>query len=640
MGGKDNGINFRQKFTTYLSKNIKLSDLMTEKENSKTKLKDGLGDIFSHFDSVNKDGELSADELNNIIKSLDADKNKQITDDEIKAYCDANGINKKMTKQLVERINNNLFGITGKIHLDNVPDGASSYVGSKTWYNIDKTKYGNDYIKYDTNIQDVGSRTENHRHSAIYDIKNDVFRPVNGNKNIEITGVKAFQSAAFENDNLKKLDENFDAFPKVVLTNADGTKSELALKIKHVDMSDIKNEEEYMMILTNLTSAISQLPSGVLEDLKNNVNYITINYLEAGVAGQAGSRGNSLDDYLETIALDVPSGIKDIQSTLVHEIGHTVDNNISGYATEQDSQKLNDFISNLKKSDIPYKLKSAYSLTDPQELFAEYYTHVYTEGKSHLSECTQLFNLLDISLKNGDPYGWSEIKALLDGVREKSIGLETAYAQKAANDVDYFTSLNKQEGGISEERIASVGERTLWDNFNNYDVRSKFDSVVSQYEEYFRKYRAGTPAEQLEVVISMRNHPDFKTYFEQMFDNAEKAVKERERKNNLSFKEALDDAKEMFDKNQTQPIDTTDLLKKINAKGSNELNDLLNSQGLRDAIINACTWNSEIPKAIRDKYQEGSNEPITTEVLLALRNEPNLWSFLIVDKEYFKYKKA
>ena len=49
--GKDNGINFNQKFTTYLSQNIKLDDLFNEKDNDK--FKQSFSSVFNNFDSQN-----------------------------------------------------------------------------------------------------------------------------------------------------------------------------------------------------------------------------------------------------------------------------------------------------------------------------------------------------------------------------------------------------------------------------------------------------------------------------------------------------------------------------------------------------------------------------------------------------------
>lgn len=639
MGGKDNGINFNQKFLTYLPENIKLSDLMTEKEGAKSKLKNGLGNIFNHFDTINKDGELDADEVNVIIRTFDTDKNKKVTDDEIKAYCEANGIDKKMAKQLVERINNNLLSATGKTRINNIPKGSFTYVGSKTWYNIDKTQYGENYIQYDSTI-DEDARKEKVVRSAIYDIKNDAFRSANGNSDVEIVGVKAFQNAAFKDGKIKKLNNEFDSYPKILLTNKDGTKTEIELRVQDVGASIIEDEEEYMMILTNITSALSSLSLEVLDDLKNNVKYIGVNYLDYNAAGQAFSNGDLLENYNEYIKLDVPLGIMNIESTLVHEVAHTVDDGIGDFATKQYEEKISEFISNLTKSDIPYKLKGAYALKNPQELYAEYYTHLHTGGKSHLKEDVQLFNLLERSLQKDDSYGWGEIKKILDGVRDKSIGLTNEYASQAQADIDYFTALNNQKGSISEERVNKVDLQSLWDNFNTMDMRTKFSDVLKNYKEYFIKFTSGSIEEQLEIVKLMRNHPDFKADFEQLLISSEKQVQERNRRDNLTFNDALVESEAMFNKNQRQRLDKTKLLEKINAKGSGELEDLLNSPGLRDAIIAACETDRSIPKVIREKYKDGTTEPVTLDTLLAFRNEPNVWSYLVVDRAYFRSQKV
>lgn len=640
MGGNDNGINFKQKFTAYLSKNISASDLLTEKENSKAKFKESFGSIFGHFDNVNQDGELDSGELNKIISSFDTNKDGQISNDEIKAYCEANGIDKKMAKTFIERLHANLLNETETAKFSNKPKGSYTYEGSRTWFNINKTQYEGEFIRYNTNINENGKETRNYNHSAVYDVKNDVFRPADGNKNIEIAGIKAFQNATFKNGKLENQEDGFKSYPKIVLTNKDGTKSEIEVRIQDVDMTNIKDEEEYMMIMTNLTSSLSELDPEVLNDLKNNVKYLNIRYLEHGSAGEAVDTGDTLADYAEYINIDVPDGIKTITSVLTHEIGHTVDNGIEGFATQQDNEDLTNFIKNLQKSDIPYKIKGAYALQNPQELFAEYYTYSHTKGKAHLPETNQLFALLDRSITNGDQYGWGEVKKLLDGVRDKSIGLTESYKQQVQEQENYFVELNKQQDGIPEDRVNKFDTKTLWSNFNNVEFRDKFEGIVSNYKEYSTKYFNGSIDEQLEIVKLMRNHPEFKADFERMLTTVENEVKERDRIDNLPFAEALTESEAMFNRNQAQKINKTKLLEKIKAKGPNELKELLSSQGLRDAIIDACANDSTIPKSIREKYKAGSNEPITEDVLMSFRNQGNVWSYLIVDKEYFRSQKV
>lgn len=627
--GKDNGINFSQTFTTYLSKNIKLNDLFNEKD--KDKFKQSFASVFNNFDSLNKDGELNVDEINNIIKVFDSNKDKNISEDEIKAYCEANGLDKKFINVFLQRINAYLPTQTSKTKDTTAP---KNYSGSaQEWYNISSTRYGNDFIKYDTNVEYALKTT--HKNSAIYDISNDKLLPANSNKNnIEIVGVKFFQDLAFEGGVYKGNEQAFENYPKIVIKQENGEDIKIDVRVRDIDMSVMKDENDYMFLMTNLTNAIAELPPNVLEDLKQNVSCINLKKLSPGRAGEAGSLGNTLDDYKEIISLDVPDGLVDNTSTLTHEIAHTVDNGIVGYATKDSQEKLSAFINNIKQSDLSYKLKSAYLLNDPQELFAEYYTYtnLKDKGGSHLKESNQLFALLDRSLNNGDQYGWAEIKTILDGVKDKSKLLTEKYVQKAEEDDAYFAELNSEKGSIPKDRMSLYDVDALWNAYNTNDVRGVFEKVLKDFPENAAKYKQGTINEQLEIVNSMRNHPEFKQVLENCFNKIDANIIAANRFENLSFKDALLEVEKNFNSVQKQKLKKDQVSAKIDADSA-----VLSSSELREVLVEICSNSKSIPKSIRDKFGEGSTEPITKEVVLALRNEPSMWYFLIFEKNYFKH---
>ena len=627
--GKENGINFNQKFTTYLSKNIKLDDLFNEKD--KDKFKQSMGSIFNAFDTGNKDGTFDSKEINNIISALDSNKDRNISDDEIKAYSETNGIDKKILKSFIERIANNLPGATAKNSATNRP---SMYSGPlKDWYDINSTQYGEDFIRYNTHADSRNGTT--HNNSAIYDIKNDKLLPMNTNQGIEITGVKEFQNLAFKDGTFKKPGNDFNNWPKIVIKGENGENTEIEVRIRNIDMSAMKDEQDYMFLMTNLTNALSNLPANVLEDLKNNVSFISLKSLAYGTAGTAGSSGETLDEYKEFINLDVPDGLIDNLSTLTHEIGHTVDNGISGYATDKNTEKIKTFIENLNMSDIPDNLKLSYATKNPRELFAEYYTYsnLKDKGGSHLKESNQLFGILERSLNNGDPYGWKEIKEILDGTKDKSLSMTNEYINVLNENEAYFVDLNNQDGAIPEDRMSKYDTEMLWDAYNNPGIRDKFESIVTNFPELSTKYKNGTPEEQLAIINKMRNHPEFKSTLESCFAKMDADIAESERIENLPYKEALTELEQRFNKEQTQKLKR----ESVDAKLSGDL-DVLSSQDLRNVIIDICKNRKNIPKSIRDKFQEGSTGPISKEIVLALRNEPDMWYFLIFKRDYFKHK--
>ena len=627
--GKDNGINFNQKFTTYLSQNIKLDDLFNEKD--KDKFKQSFSSIFNNFDSQNKDGELDVNEVNNIINVFDLNKDKNISEDEIQAYCEANGVDKKFINAFLQRINAYLPTQVSKTKDTSCP---KNYCGpAQKWYNISSTRYGNDFVKYDTTVEHALKAI--HKNSAIYDITNDKLLPANSNNKIEIVGVKSFQDLAFEGGVFKKDNEKaFENFPKIVIKQENGEDIKIDLRIRDIDMSVMKDENDYMFLMTNLTNAIAELPPNVLEDLKQNVSCINLKKISQGRAGEAGSLGDTLGDYTEFVSLDVPNGLVDNTSTLTHEIAHTVDNGIGGYATNDNQVKLSEFIDNIKKSDLSYKLKSAYALKDPQELFAEYYTYtnLQDKGGSNLKESNQLFALLDRSLNNGDQYGWAEIKTILDSVKDKSKLNTEKYVQKAEADDEYFANLNSEKGSIPKDRMSLYNVDVLWDAYNTDDVRGVFEKVLKNFPENAAKYKQGTREEQLDIVNSMRNHPDFKQVLENCFNKIDAEIIVSNRFQNLPFKDALFEVEKNFNAEQKQKLKKDQVSAKIDADSG-----VLSSPELREVLVEICSNSKLIPKSIRDRFGEGSTEPITKEIVLALRNEPSMWYFLIFEKNYFKH---
>jgi len=629
MGEKDNSFDFNKKFTTYLSKNIKLSDLITEKETKNTKFSDKLGSIFKNFDNINQDNQLDAKEINQIINEFDIDKDKKITEDEIKNYCEKNGLDKKITKTFIEKLYNS-FSSAEPIETSTHGYKQKTYMQHR----IDSTQYGNDYIKYDT-ISQKGDIVSND--SAIYDIKNDTLRPTNVNQPIEITGIKAFQNATIKNGKFEQPAEDFDSYPKIIITGTDGKKTELEIRINNVNLSSMNDEKDYMLLMTSLTSALSQLKPNVLEDLANNVNHISFGKVaHQNAAGMATNNEGTIDNYEEAIILDIQESLVCNVTLLTHEIGHTVDNNITGHVTEKHKKQLDNFIKNIISSDAPINTKYAYALTDPQELFAEYYA--YKAGGAQQKASDELFKFLETSLNNGDKYGWSAIKETLDGIKNESIKSQEQHIRNAKEAEIYFAEENKKEGAIPEDRIKNIDSNTLWEAFNSNNTRPIFEKILENYAEYSNRFRLGTNTEKLEIVTIMRNHPDFKATLEECLNVIDTQKAEKEKLNNLPFNEALTVIETNLNAKQSQPIKKDHLLKNIEKKGIKELENLLNSQELRNIVIQICKDNKDIPKSISDKFKEGSNEPITEDVLLALRNEPNMWSFLIFDKEYFRSK--
>ena len=128
------------------------------------------------------------------------------------------------------------------------------------------------------------------------------------------------------------------------------------------------------------------------------------------------------------------------------------------------------------------------------------------------------------------------------------------YVQKAEADDEYFAKLNSEKGSIPKDRMSSYNVDVLWDAYNTDDVRGVFEKVLKNFPEYAAKYNQGTREEQLEIVNSMRNHPDFKQVLENCFNKIDAEIIASNRFENLPFKDALFEVEKNFNAVQEQKL--------------------------------------------------------------------------------------
>jgi len=511
MASQDNSINFGAKFRKILPQNIKLSDIMQDTDKAKTQKQ--MGSIFNYFEfSKRKNDELDIEELNRMIERLDTNHDDKIDDHEIKNFKDWN-FNPKALREFLERVHS-------KLTIDKTQSESLTDTSKK--YSIEKNEYGGgQYVQYNTQHEKNAS--------AIYDAKNDVLLNENLGDKIQITGVKAFQNKVFKDGKFIKPDKNFDSFPKILIKNNDGTTSEIELKIDEVNISSINDEEEYMYILTNTLNRIQELPENVQKDLTDNVKFIRIKNTDSDYGGLADGEAHQTnkfnDDYYEGIDLHIRRGLdtKNADKVLIHEIGHTVDSNVQGSVTESNKKTLDNFIYSVT---MDHNIRGNYALTNPQELFAEYYA--YKNGGS--SHADKMFDYLENSIQNGtDIHGWKDVKELLDNVSTMSQQKTDRYHETVARHEAAFKSYNNSPNAIPEEKFNKYDTETLWEHYNTGDIGGEFEkrltkrSWVYGIENY--RYNRATNEEKLEMVKTMRNDPYFKDIINKLLNRCEEANK-------------------------------------------------------------------------------------------------------------------
>lgn len=201
----------------------------------------------------------------------------------------------------------------------------------------------------------------------------------------EAAGIEAIYDSA---------DENFNESLKCVLTftDANGEPKDTNLHIRLDFIEDYKSrnctpETPYSQVVKQIVNEfkneIDKLPQQVKDDLYNEV--ADIHLLTKNSNGVLGL----YNQEASTIKLHVPAGhsyagyssvqpfnIKSAVDSLVHEIGHAIDEKDSNYASEAFQSKFNEYTALLvNKGIIPknYKenLNSYYSLTSEDEFFAE-----------------------------------------------------------------------------------------------------------------------------------------------------------------------------------------------------------------------------------------------------------------------------
>lgn len=642
-------IHYSGKFLKALTENIKLDDLLTEKEQNKKKFKLKMGSIFNYFDKNQKNGELDINEINKLLENIDINKNKVITNVEIIDFCETKNLDYKVLKEFVERINNKILNIGETEKFENVKNRENGFNHSYYFYYLEKTPYGNDFVQYNTTFDN------NDKASAIYDIKNDTLLDENLGNKIKITGIKSFQDKTFKNGKFVKPNKDLETYPKIIIETENGPK-EIELRINYINISSkhwtekkpMNDEEKYMYIMTNVLDKISELPEKSLNNLIKNVKFIEINNIPRDIVTEEKSSGRVnhfykfSDNYYESIKLNAnDSGLFSLD-IWVHEIGHTIDANITGYSTEKDKETLQNFINLIKENP---KFKYSNTLKDIYELFADFTIYKELGEKDNSLDKYKLFSYLDNLPDSNDKQikqikaEWAIVKPILENIENTSNASKLQYEADKKDLEDKYKTVNSKESAIKLEDIEKYNPDDLRNCFED-EIRQEFENAIKSNGISYYEYKiADNP---LDIVKKLRNFDNVKPIVQKLLTKTEQYVQakktEEEKLNNMTIKESLKYTEEKINSGQSVLINSNNLIAVINKKSPDELENFLNSKELRDIITKICKYDDSLHPKIREKYKEGSTEPITKEVLLAFRNDNGV-KYLLLEKGYIHKKK-
>ena len=156
-----------------------------------------------------------------------------------------------------------------------------------------------------------------------------------------------------------------------------------------------------------MSSAISGLSADALNAFKTKIKELTLEP-QLGNLKTAGEQSDGV------IKLNTNDGLS--SKILTHEIGHAVDfnNDIEKHHTSNYYDKINNLINLIKDKNIN---KKAYALSNPRDLFAEYYSVKEGYGLNDTKDMLQqLENTQDSELKKA----YQEVKAIFDKIIEDS----------------------------------------------------------------------------------------------------------------------------------------------------------------------------------------------------------------------------
>jgi len=184
-----------------------------------------------------------------------------------------------------------------------------------------------------------------------------------------------------------KLNANVE-FPiktDIQIKMPDNTTKTIELTIEDKDailannpLSTNVSEQELLEILFGrITESLSNLEPECLEDLLAEINTIEIgkkSSYNSGIdaSGEYDRRFNKIRLHSSTHGITT--------TTLLHELGHGLDEKLMEYDTEKKFKPL--FEKFVATCGIEANAIDAYALTDPQEFFAEYYEYKYSPNKT------------------------------------------------------------------------------------------------------------------------------------------------------------------------------------------------------------------------------------------------------------------
>ena len=200
---------------------------------------------------------------------------------------------------------------------------------------------------------------------------------------------------------------------EIKIKDKDGNETVISLKINQNcnsgtdKLRKLSKEEQVTVIIANLSSAISGLSADALNAFKTKIKELTLEP-QLGNLKTAGEQSGGV------IKLNTNNGLS--SKILTHEIGHAVDfnNDIEKHHTSNYYDKINNLINLIKDKNIN---KKAYALSNPRDLFAEYYSVKEGYGLNDTKDMLQqLENTQDSELKKA----YQEVKAIFDKIIEDS----------------------------------------------------------------------------------------------------------------------------------------------------------------------------------------------------------------------------
>lgn len=257
-------------------------------------------------------------------------------------------------------------------------------------------------------------------------------------------------SIKFQNGMIVTDPKDYPATIDITINNADGTSSTVNVKVEpdlliykplkentdevtvvdpFADWNSRPQQERLNEIADNLKQTFQNLPESVLKDFISEGTSISVT--PAGDDIYSSKNLGLYSPAINQIALTYGPGhgtgfLNGINvNTLTHEIGHTIDVQEGVYKSDSSTTNLSAAYNNLLNA-LPESMRNNYALSNPKELFAEYYAYTNLGTSDHFSSL-----ISDIKSKGL----YDKIKPLIENIDKEFKGiLKTDASIKEAQD--------------------------------------------------------------------------------------------------------------------------------------------------------------------------------------------------------------